>query len=87
MDSPKSDKKNEELRKKRNQELIKRMREGDALRTVDSFSSWFPPRPIVKKDAEALAKLYPKAKTEPENVTRLPATPQDDASSPDQVKS
>ena len=46
------------LRKKHNHELIKRMREGDPLRSYDSNASWFPPRPIIKKDPMAIAKLY-----------------------------
>lgn len=47
-----------ELRKRRNLELIRRMRDGDPLRSYDSQSSWFPPRPIIEKDRKALAKLY-----------------------------
>ncbi len=57
MDS-KGSSKDDELRKKRNQDLIKRMREGDSLKTMDSFSSWYPPRPIIKKDPQAVSKLY-----------------------------
>jgi hypothetical protein len=34
------------------------MRSGESLRTVDSRSSWFPPRPIIQKDQEAISRLY-----------------------------
>ncbi len=47
-----------ELRKKHNQQLIRRMKEGDPLKSFDSFSSWFPPRPIIEKDSDAVKRLY-----------------------------
>ena len=46
------------LRLDRNKQLIKRMRSGETLTTFSSFSSWFPPRPMIEKDPEAVAKLY-----------------------------
>lgn len=46
------------LRKRHNHDLIKRMREGDPLKGFDNQSSWFPPRPVIKKDEKAIAKLY-----------------------------
>jgi hypothetical protein len=48
----------EKIRKQRNSELIKRMREGDPLRTHDATSSWYPPRPVISKDSEAVQKIY-----------------------------
>ena len=45
-------------RKHRNRCIIKRMREGEPLHSFDSWSSWFPPRPIVKKDPKAMLQLY-----------------------------
>ena len=47
-----------QIRKKHNGDLIKRMHEGDSLKSFDSQSSWFPQRPIIKKDLKAIAKLY-----------------------------
>lgn len=53
------DKKNlVERRREHNRDLIRRMRNGDSLKTVDSRASWFPPRPIIKKDPDAIRKLY-----------------------------
>jgi hypothetical protein len=45
-------------RREHNQDLLRRMRSGESLRTVDSRSSWFPPRPIIQKDQEAISRLY-----------------------------
>lgn len=57
------------IRKKHNVDLIKRMHEGDSLRSFDSQSSWFPQRPIIKKDLKAIAKLYKIADQEVELKT------------------
>ncbi|MFK7826198.1 MAG: hypothetical protein AB8G05_18745 [Oligoflexales bacterium] len=51
-------KKIKQIRKKHNVDLIKRMHEGESLRSFDSQSSWFPERPVIKKDLKAIAKLY-----------------------------
>ena len=45
-------------RRKQNLDLIKRMRNGDSLLSFDSHASWYPVRPIIKKDQRALEKLY-----------------------------
>lgn len=45
-------------RKKRNKDLLKRMQDGDPLQTHDAYSSWYPPRPVIKKDKDAISKLY-----------------------------
>jgi hypothetical protein len=45
-------------RREHNQDLLRRMRSGESLRTVDSRASWFPPRPIIQKDQEAISRLY-----------------------------
>lgn len=34
------------------------MKRGEPLNTVAPSSTWFPPRPIVKKDRDAIKKLY-----------------------------
>jgi hypothetical protein len=51
-----------DIRKKHNMDLIRRMRDGDPLKSFDSRASWFPPRPVIEKDEKAVAKLYGKAK-------------------------
>ena len=52
----------EEKRKKANDDILKRMKNGDPLTSFSSHFSWFPPRPIVKKDKKAIAILYPEDK-------------------------
>lgn len=47
-----------ELRLMRNADILRRMRNGDPLNAVDSKASWFPPRPIIKKDLVEMARLY-----------------------------
>jgi hypothetical protein len=46
------------LRKERNADLLRRMRNGDQLASFNSHASWFPPRPIIQKDITALQELY-----------------------------
>lgn len=55
-------KKLSDRRKKHNLDLIKRMQDGESLTSFDSSASWFPPRPVIRKDAKALARLYKKGK-------------------------
>lgn len=47
-----------DLRRQHNQELIRRMRNGESLTAFDSKASWYPPRPIIEKDKVAIEKLY-----------------------------
>lgn len=51
-------KKVEASRKERNKDLILRMQRKEALWSYDSQASWFPPRPIVKKDMDHVRELY-----------------------------
>ena len=53
-------KKIKKIRKKHNVDILKRMKDGESLRSFDSNSSWFPPRPLIAKDHKAIAKLYNK---------------------------
>ena len=46
------------FRRERNSELVRRMRNGDSLSSFNSYSSWYPPRPVIEKDSHALQKLY-----------------------------
>ncbi len=56
------------LRKERNTDVIRRMRNGDQLSSFNSYSSWFPPRPVVEKDTDAVKKLYGQAPRPIRNV-------------------
>ena len=56
-------------RKKRNDELIKRMKHGDVLHTYDAQASWYPPRPVIKKDKKELTRLYGEEKKTDANLS------------------
>lgn len=45
---------NDEARKKNNERVIALMKEGSPLGTVSLEAIFFPPRPIIKKDPNAL---------------------------------
>lgn len=47
----------EERRRKENADLIERMKRGEQLSLIDQQASWWPPRPIIKKDWEIIRKL------------------------------
>ena len=47
-----------DFRKQRNEQLLRRMKAGEALWSYDSKASWFPPRPIIEKDPQAIKRLY-----------------------------
>ena len=53
------------LRTLHNIELIRRMRDGDPLKSFDSRASWFPPRPVIAKDSAAISNLYGSQKRKP----------------------
>jgi hypothetical protein len=46
------------LRRRRNADVLRRMRIGDPLQDLDARQTWFPPRPLIKKDPEAIFRLY-----------------------------
>lgn len=50
-----------EIRVNHNRELIKRMQAGEPLNSYESSASWFPPRPVLEKDPEAVKRLYGEA--------------------------
>lgn len=45
-------------RKLHNRKILKRMEKGETLNLYSPQSSWFPPRPIIKKDKKAVKELY-----------------------------
>jgi len=50
----------EKKRKQENDRIIERMKRGENLTTVPAEATWFPPRPIIKKDLSKLYTLTPK---------------------------
>jgi hypothetical protein len=46
------------MRTRHNIDLIRRMRDGEPLKSFDSRASWFPPRPVIEKDSRAVSSLY-----------------------------
>jgi hypothetical protein len=53
-------------RKKENDALIERMRKGESLASVSVSSTWWPPRPVIKKD---LSLLFGEKNTRPKQET------------------
>lgn len=47
----------EKRRKLKNEDLVHRMREGESLALLPQTATFFPPRPIIKKDTKALRDL------------------------------
>ena len=47
-----------QIRELHNRDLLRRMKNGDSLTTFDSYSSWFPPRPVIQKNKKEMARLY-----------------------------
>jgi hypothetical protein len=48
----------EKRRQEKNKEIVDRMRAGESLATIDQKATWWPPRPIIKKDLKEIARLY-----------------------------
>lgn len=48
----------QQIRKERNAELLRRMQNGEKLSSFSSLDSWYPPRPIGEKDRQAIQQLY-----------------------------
>ena len=45
-------------RRSHNTKVLKKMQKGESLAKMNSMLSWYPPRPVVKKDKYAIHKLY-----------------------------
>lgn len=41
-----------------NENVLDRWRRGETLAMVPPSATWFPPRPIIKKDQREMARLY-----------------------------
>ena len=51
--------KNEEKRKIRNQEICQAIKDGEYVPpAMNIFQSWYPERPIIKKDQKAIKSIY-----------------------------
>lgn len=48
----------EDQRKRENDALLEKMRKGESLATVSVQATWWPPRPIIKKDLVAQKRLF-----------------------------
>jgi hypothetical protein len=48
----------DQIRKERNLEILRKMKAGESLSSFDSHSSWFPNRPKIEKDPNAIKVLY-----------------------------
>jgi len=53
-----SERSSKELRRQHNLDLMRRMRSGESLNAYDSKASWFPPRPVIKKDEKEVSRVY-----------------------------
>lgn len=49
-----------DLRDKRNKDLLERMRRGESLARTNLLESWFPKRPTIKKNKDALDFIHSK---------------------------
>lgn len=47
-----------DLRRQHNLDLMRRMRGGESLNAYDSKASWYPPRPVIKKDDKEISRVY-----------------------------
>lgn len=64
----------EKQRQKHNKNIVERMKRGEDLVEFDEMESWFPPRPMVKKDKKLMAKLYDNKEDEKEVKRRQSKT-------------
>lgn len=53
-----------EARKCRNKEILKKFFAGESLCLIPAAATWFPPRPIIKKDKKEIERLYGKDENE-----------------------
>jgi len=54
----KKEKIEKEKRKKHNDDLLRRFKKGENILNYNSSDTWFPPRPVIKKDKDLVKKLY-----------------------------
>ena len=54
----------EQIRKENNEYVLKELKAGKPMATIDMSASWFPPRPIIKKNPDAFNFLKKEKKHE-----------------------
>ncbi len=47
-----------EQRKERNKEITDAVKSGEYLQSFNKEASWYPQRPVIKKDQSAIRKIY-----------------------------
>lgn len=52
-------------RRLHNRKILKKMEKGENLNVFSPQSSWFPPRPVIKKNKKAVNELYKNEKSFP----------------------
>ena len=52
------EKQKEDARKKKNADLLRRMKAGESLTSFDKHLSWFPVRPKIEKDQKEIDRLF-----------------------------
>lgn len=60
-----------EKRRKANKSILERFMRGETLATVPPDATWYPPRPIIAKDKEAIKKIYGMDLKEKEKKVKL----------------
>ena len=48
----------EEKRRKRNEDLIRRVKNGEPTAMIDAAATWWPPRSKIEKDKKEVEKLF-----------------------------
>lgn len=57
----------EEIREAENKSIIERLRRGESITRINASATWFPPRPVIKKDEKALNFVFSKDKEDDTN--------------------
>ena len=50
-------------REKHNEDILERMKSGESLQRYSAQDSWYPPRPVIKKDRNAISMIYKKCES------------------------
>lgn len=58
----------DDIRQKRNASIVARMKNGQPLNYgIDATDSWWPPRPMIKKDKNAITIIFKKENNNDDN--------------------
>jgi len=50
--------KEDEIRKRKNKDLVDRFKRGESIQLIPSEATWYPERASIKKDAKIVKELY-----------------------------